>query len=872
MEMKNVLILTLLLFQFAVYAQKTSQAKTDSLMQVLQTNRQDTTRVKALNALAFDFLQKSEQDSAIAVASSALHLSKKINFSRGEADAHFYTAQAYGAKGNTTEALQHYENAAKLYEQAKYRRGLAEACYAMGMVYQRSNYDEALQLFKKALTAAQETTDKNLAGKTAYIIAVVYTRKGDYNEALPYNDFAIKYYLESGNETGLANCYVASARINYHRGNIRQSLKDNYAALRLFEKAGNKVGIYNVYTGLGQMYLEQKNYPEALNSYLASKKAAEEQDRKEVLAGAYNNIGNTYLEMGNTKEALKAFTESLKLAELVNDKKVMATSQGNLGIIYNQMGRTTEALNSHEQAIKLFEQIGAKESIGIAYMEIGRVYFNMKKPNESKEWLDKALQTSKALGDKDVISESYLLLTQIDTAVHDYASALEHYKLYITYRDSISNAEAAKHLIEERMLYAFSKKEDSLRLQQALIAEQLEKQTLFSKQQQQELRLKQAALELTQRERDVQMLTFLKTKAELQLSNEQKEKKLTLAEQQRELQQSQLEKQTLLSRQKEQALLLKERQLSVQRFQRNFWLAGVIALLLLSFFIFRNNRQKQKANVQLQQQKGETEKALNELKATQAQLIQREKMASLGELTAGIAHEIQNPLNFVNNFSAINRELVAEMKEELLNGQYEAAKALAAGIEENEQKISNHGQRASAIIKNMLEHSRGTAGEKLPTDINKLAEEYLWLAYHGMRARDKSFDTEIQTHYSNGVGKGDVVPQDLGRVLLNLYTNAFYAVSEKKNRLNGMYKPEVIVNTKRMNGKIEIHVKDNGGGIPQTALDKIFQPFFTTKPPGEGTGLGLSLSYDIITKGHGGDITVHTKEGEYSEFIIQLPA
>jgi two-component system NtrC family sensor kinase len=422
------------------------------------------------------------------------------------------------------------------------------------------------------------------------------------------------------------------------------------------------------------------------------------------------------------------------------------------------------------------------------------------------------------------------------------------------------------------MQYAFSKKEDSLRLEQALISEQLEKQTLLSKKQQQDLKLKQAALELTNKEKDVQMLTFLKTKAELQLSNEQKAKKLALSEQEKALQQSQLEKQTLVSKQKEQALLLKDRELTVQRSQRNIYLIGAIAFLLLSFFIYRSNRQKQKANVELRQQKSETERALIELKNTQSQLIQREKMASLGELTAGIAHELQNPLNFVNNFSGLNRELTAEMKAELLKGNYEEVSALAEDIEENGEKIITHGQRASDIIRSMLEHSHTSTGEKQPTDINRLADEYLWLAYHGSRARDKNFTAEIQTHYDSNVGAVNVVPQEIGRVFLNLYNNAFYAVSQKRKKLGKGFEPEVTMNTKRVNGHVEIHVKDNGTGISRKSLDKIFQPFYTTKPAGEGTGLGLSLSYDIITKGHGGDIAVDTKEGEYSEFIIQLPS
>ena len=282
----------------------------------------------------------------------------------------------------------------------------------------------------------------------------------------------------------------------------------------------------------------------------------------------------------------------------------------------------------------------------------------------------------------------------------------------------------------------------------------------------------------------------------------------------------------------------------------------------------------------LTQQKEELQVALNELKSTQAQLIQSEKMASLGELTAGIAHEIQNPLNFVNNFSEVNAELMAEMKDAIEKGDMEEVKAIADDVIANEQKINHHGKRADAIVKGMLQHSRSSGGQKEPTDINALADEYLRLAYHGLRAKDKSFNATMKTDFDETIGKITIIPQDMGRVILNLITNAFYAVTEKKKpltpdgRLNPLFKdyvPTVTVSTKKAGNKVLISVQDNGNGIPLQVLDKIFQPFFTTKPTGEGTGLGLSMSYDIVTKGHGGELKVETKEGKGSEFVIVLP-
>jgi ligand-binding sensor domain-containing protein/signal transduction histidine kinase len=315
---------------------------------------------------------------------------------------------------------------------------------------------------------------------------------------------------------------------------------------------------------------------------------------------------------------------------------------------------------------------------------------------------------------------------------------------------------------------------------------------------------------------------------------------------------------------------------------RTWWAYVIYALLLiagvLAFDRYQKRRvilaEREKAHKKELAQAKEIEKAYHELKTTQAQLIQSEKMASLGELTAGIAHEIQNPLNFVNNFSEVNRELIGEIKEERVKDKNERDEKLEDellnNIDQNLEKISHHGKRADAIVKGMLQHSSASGGQKELTDINALADEYLRLSYHGLRAKDKEFNTIMKTDFDETIGKINIIPQDIGRVLLNLYNNAFYAVSEKKKQQPNGYEPTISVTTKKINNKVEITVKDNGNGIPKKVLDKIFQPFFTTKPTGVGTGLGLSLSYDIV-KAHGGELKVETKEGEGSEFIIQLP-
>jgi two-component system NtrC family sensor kinase len=310
-----------------------------------------------------------------------------------------------------------------------------------------------------------------------------------------------------------------------------------------------------------------------------------------------------------------------------------------------------------------------------------------------------------------------------------------------------------------------------------------------------------------------------------------------------------------------------------------YFLSAIVLFLVgLAFIFWRSKRKEQQAKKLLQLQKDQLEQTLDKLKSTQSQLIQSEKMASLGELTAGIAHEIQNPLNFVNNFSEVSNELLDEMNEELDKGDIEEAKAISADIKQNLEKINHHGKRADAIVKGMLQHSRSTNNAvKEPTDINKLTDEYLRLAYHGLRAKDKSFNATMKTEFDATIGDINIIPQDIGRVILNLITNAFYATNEKQalrhpeaSGQGDNYEPTVTVSTKKVGDKVEISVKDNGNGIPQKVIDKIFQPFFTTKPTGQGTGLGLSLSYDIV-KAHGGELKVETKENEGTKFSIQLP-
>jgi two-component system NtrC family sensor kinase len=335
-----------------------------------------------------------------------------------------------------------------------------------------------------------------------------------------------------------------------------------------------------------------------------------------------------------------------------------------------------------------------------------------------------------------------------------------------------------------------------------------------------------------------------------------------------EIQQSQFDRQ--ITKKEQEAAQVLQQQKDRSRLLIYVFLTAGIFILSFAIFQWRNNRQRKRANIVLQQEKQKVEATLTELKSAQAQLVQSEKMASLGELTAGIAHEIQNPLNFINNFSEVNAELSDELEAEAGKGNIDEVKIIAKDIKENSEKINRHGKRADSIVKGMLLHSRTSSGQKEATDINALADEYLRLSYHGLRAKNSAFNATMKTDFDGAIGAIPVIPQEMGRVLLNLYNNAFYAVTEKKKQQPEGYEPTVSVSTKRTGDLVEIRVKDNGDGIPQKVIDKIFQPFFTTKPTGQGTGLGLSLSYDTM-KAQGGELKVISKEGEGAEFIIIIP-
>jgi len=592
-------------------------------------------------------------------------------------------------------------------------------------------------------------------------------------------------------------------------------------------------------------------------------------------------MGKVFVFMGNYTRGLELYLESLEISEQIDDIEWTATNLSYIGEVYGYQADYQQSLSYFFKGKSIADQNHLNTTLARILLNIGKTYENLGRLDSANFYTRKSYELVKQFKDDYLLGKILYSLGALYAKTGEPDKAMEFYRLSIAESEKVQdyaitcNASLGMATLFARLgnmdssLY-YAMQSLTIARQSDFLLQQLNADTFL-------------AQYFKKRKQYDSAFVYLEISVALKDSLLSKEKitafqQISFSEQFR---QQEIQQAAVQYRSKVKMLIL---------------LGGVSALLVLAIVLWRNIRLKQKANILLTAQKAEIDKqkdkieaSYRELKLTQKQLIQSEKMASLGELTAGIAHEIQNPLNFVNNFSEVNAELINEMEQEIARGNLEDVKAIAKDIKENEQRINHHGKRADSILKGMLQHSRSGSGQKEPTDINALADEYLRLAYHGLRAKDSAFNAKMTINPDKSMDKISIVRQDIGRVLLNLMNNAFYAVNEKKKLLaidlTGLpnllgldaYEPTVSISTKKINyppaggvGGIEISIRDNGNGIPQKILNKIFQPFFTTKPTGQGTGLGLSLSYDII-KAHGGELRVETKEGEFAEFIIELP-
>ena len=664
----------------------------------------------------------------------------------------------------------------------------------------------------------------------------------------------------------------ASARLNL---STVYSFKGEYTAARdMLNEAGkiflslkDTAGEGKLYGSLGMMYGMQSKYDSAILYYKKAIRIAQIRNDKATLNNAYQNMAISYMMQSDHSNAILYLQKALDYSENIKDQKSQAYINLNLGLAYNNLGDSVRGERSILKAIVLSKSLGLKNVELYAYSNLASFYDDKQQYQNSYDYAIRAAQLGRQTGDDGIAAaslakassalmhlnryEEAMTLAQQSVSLADSSKQpLNIYQAYSTMgsnlkmqgkcAEAISYFEKAFHSLPKADLF-----DKSVASSYADLSECYEKVGNYSK--------ALAAHKISRQINDsIRSNENVRKATELNMNYEfEKKQQAAVVEQ---------EKKNAVARTRQTVLLT--------------GLAFTFILAVIAFYAFRN---KQKTNILLRRQKAQIEQTLSELRTTQKQLIQSEKMASLGELTAGIAHEIENPLNFVNNFSEVNTELIDELKNELQSGNKEQAISIAEDIKENEQKINHHGKRADNIVKGMLLHARTNTGQKELTDINALANEYLRLAYHGLKAKDNSFNATLQTDFdeslsadAEGIGKINIIPQDIGKVLLNLYNNAFYAVSDKQKQNFDGYEPTVTLNTKKVNDTVEISVRDNGNGIPQSIIDKIFQPFFTTKPTGQGTGLGLSLSYDIV-KAHGGELKVETKEGEGSNFTIQLP-
>ena len=628
------------------------------------------------------------------------------------------------------------------------------------------------------------------------------------------------------------------------------------------EELGYYRGETDSYNILGNALQTKGDFDSALQYYERAYQLADQKNYKNMLPALLGNIGIIYLNKGNYPVSLQKFYESLKYAEAANDKLLIRSSLNNIGTIHFYQGKMVEAEKAYQKTLALSQELTDTANMILSYNNLGEVSLEQNNPAKALRYLTPAYNLALLKNVPDMLvavtntlGDTYYRLDSTREAISYFTTALRLSK-------ELGNARATC-----KALLGLAKVQNKQGLFKEALANGL--QALRSAEEMGQAQLLRDAYEIVagiyekmdDGNKAIKYYRKYKLYAD-SLTSIESEKAAANYKAGYEFSKKELEY---------------ERRSLQQRWFIFSVCAALFSLLIILGLIIRNRKHLtrsfqnlQHKNEIIEKQKIKAEETLVKLKATQSQLIQSEKMASLGDLTAGIAHEIQNPLNFVNNFSEVSTELLDEMKEELSKGNYDDAKEIANNVKQNLEKINHHGKRADAIVKGMLQHSRSRSGQKEPTNINKLADEYLRLAYHGLRAKEKSFNATLNTDYDESIGNITIIPQDIGRVILNLITNAFYAVDEKKRSGIENYEPTVSVSTKKINDNVFISVKDNGNGIPQKVLDKIFQPFFTTKPTGQGTGLGLSLAYDIV-KTHGGELKVETKEGEGSEFIIKLP-
>ncbi|MCI1189959.1 ATP-binding protein [Hymenobacter sp. DH14] len=602
-------------------------------------------------------------------------------------------------------------------------------------------------------------------------------------------------------------------------------------ALQLAHELHYVRGECQAYIRLGVGLRNTGDFPAAQQLLLRGLRLAENLHDQSTIATVYNALGRLNSEQRKFRPALEYFFRAKSMAEKTGNRALLTRVTGNIGEAYAQLGTLDSATTYLHAGYRLDLEQHDEVSEAGDLRSLGDIAARQGHPQQARQYYLHSLQRAQTV--TYMLAAVYLGLAELARTAGHPDSVLYYGRRALAagqqhhYPANVLDA-------SEYLSRAYAARRDSAAAFRYLALANATRDSLYSQ------------------AKTIQMQT---------LDFSERVRQQELADQQAQ---------------------------AAARQRQNLLLAALLCAVPALVLLWRYGRLQRRSNEQLrelneavtqqkqelQTQRDQLDASLTGLRAAQAQLVQSEKMASLGELTAGIAHEIQNPLNFVNNFSEVSAELVEELVEEQQRPARDAGleAELLSDVRQNLVKIHQHGQRAAGIVRGMLEHSRTSTGERQPTNLNKLAEEYLRLAYQGLRAKDKTFNAELRTDFDPALPRVSVVATELGRVLLNLLNNAFYAVHKRQQQSEAGYAPLVTLQTRRVGAQVEIRVADNGTGMPAEVQAKIFQPFFTTKPTGEGTGLGLSLSYDIISQGHGGTLAVASQPGQGTEFVITLPA
>jgi signal transduction histidine kinase len=886
----HVLLLLIFICNEFVFAQT---PVADSLRKLILAHAQeDTVKINLLNQLSVQ-LRRPQPKTSDSMINIAISLSERLNYPKGKGNALTVKAVRLYDNSDFLSATKTFEEAKQLLESANDIHGLAYFFrMRANLLMDEGDYAQSLDDFLHGLKLAEEVGDIRQAVEVNRTIGYLYNVIGDYEKAIPYQTDALRQAESIGYKLGISGAYNAIGKTYKTQGNYPASLDAYIKGLRIDEELKDSTGITVDYSNIGDVYERMGNYKEAFaylrpawSYWMAKPKNTLVPWDEWAMGKAFTHSGNADSGLHYAKHAyllsqqlgwrlylreitflisesaakLKQWDTAYKYAVLSSNLKDTLTGQETARkTAMLQAGYDLDKKQAEIALLTKDKQLQAEEyrrERGFLYGLLGGLVMLIAlavllyRNNRNKQKANILLQTQKEEIDKkahelsvqkDYLEQSYANVELLGEIGRKITSSLSVGTIIGTVYDKVNS------MMDASVFGIGIYDDEGKKIDFPATYEKGEALSFYSNSIYDKNRFASLCFE---------------SGKEIVISDLENDYQEFLQEIPKSIQGERPVSLIYLP------LRIKSKTLgviTVQSFRKDAYSDYHIYMLrniaIYAAIALENADSYERLN-----------QTIDSLKKTQKQLIQSEKMASLGELTAGIAHEIQNPLNFVNNFSEINKELLIEMKEEIKKGNMSGVTTIADNIIENEEKINVHGKRADSIVKGMLQHSRSSSGTKESTDINTLADEYFRLAYHGLRAKDKSFNATMRTEYDESVGRVNIIPQDIGRVILNLITNAFYAVTEKVKQQQGEYKPTVCLSTYKRDGKILIAVKDNGNGIPQKIKDKIFQPFFTTKPSGQGTGLGLSMSYDIVTRGHGGELKLESVEGSGAEFIIVLP-